>query len=141
MRKTIAWSIAAVIVVALALILFLARIGQCSGAFPYARDSDQVTQAESKELMGEAQQIYEKYQHVPYQVLPPPTQPIIARISGNMATLTVAGPMDQGQLLYAQAWQIIYDQHHFHFLGPTCVKMRLIWKSGSTDQEFPVNDL
>lgn len=93
------------------------------------RDSSAVVALEERDLLHEVKT------GVFY---PPGPKPLTVRISGRDATLTVAGPVEQNWLYYANVWYEVFQRYHG---GRNFVRMHIVWKSGDMHQVFPVTNL
>ncbi len=49
----------------------------------------------------------------------------VVSVNGKTATLVVAHQMNLGNLLYAQAWEQTYNEHHAR--AAPCVHLRVMW--------------
>ena len=110
--------------------------GSCIEWFDSA-DPRITTQAEAALLLSESRSLYDQQNsgsilkiHV--------TRPLSAVVSGRVAMLWVSGPIDAGDLRYAQLWQQVYQRYHN---GSRCVHLQLRWKNGGILQQFPLDTL
>lgn len=106
--------------------------GSCMEWFDPA-DPRITAQAEAALFLSESRSLYDQQNSgsiLKIQV----TKPLSAVVSGRVATLWVSGPIDAGDLRYAQLWQQVYQRYHN---GSRCVHLQLRWKNGGILQQFP----
>jgi len=106
----------------------------CAPLIPI-RDSRAVSNAEERELLNallaerRSQLTFPKQFRGP--ILPLPTR---VTVSGYVATVRAASPMPPYNYLYAVAWYNVYHRYHG---GNRCVRLRVAWRSGSSELEAP----
>src|ERR1700730_10164000 len=98
-------------------------MSSCSCAQDYAPpDSASVVAAESKDLLSRAKIICGYYKGAENKT-PRPLR--VLQISGNSASLLIAGPVTGLDLRYAAVWHDVYAAHHDG--KAICVHMTLVW--------------
>lgn len=109
----------------------------CSDVFP-CHDSQTTVATEERDVLRRSEDLYGRLsaqaKTFPAERAP---QPLRVHISDFNATLTTNGPIDAGDLVYAQIWYEVYHEHH---RGTRTVYMRVVWRSGSVLQKFPLSE-
>lgn len=124
------WLLAVLAILIAGVLLF--RTDPCTGPFP-VRDSSELVAAEAADLSNRVRAVYREDARA--KTRQPLSKPLSVAIDGVRATITVQGPMYAGDLQYAQAWHEVFHAKHG---GPNhCVRLKILWKTGSLDQEFP----
>jgi hypothetical protein len=103
----------------------------CNDVFP-CHDSPTTVATEERDVLRRSKDLYER---LSAQAKTP--EPLRVRISDFNATLTARGPIEAGHLGYAQIWYEVYHEHH---RGTRSVYMRVVWRSGSVLQKFPLSE-
>lgn len=103
------------------------------------RDSPRLVSSEERELLLRAQEAYDRSKALPrrYRGIVTLPEPLRVRVSKREATLGAGGPIAPGDLQYAAAW---YDVYHRHHRGIQTVYMRVVWESGSEQQQYPLSE-
>lgn len=109
----------------------------CSDVFP-CHDSPTTVATEEREVLRRSKDLYER---LSAQAKTFPTgrapKPLRVHISDFNATLAASGSIGAGHLGYAQIWYEVYHEHH---RGTRTVYMRVVWRSGSVLQKFPLSE-
>lgn len=134
-RYLIGIPVLALLALAIAYVLYE---NPCSDLFP-CHDPPSVVALEEREVLDGSRNLFAKAAAAgPVSFTDRLPRPLSVRISDYTATLTTAGPLYEGSFMYAQVWYVVYHKHH---RGTRTVSMRVVWKSGSVSQTFPISDI
>jgi hypothetical protein len=121
---------------AAAVATLVTSISYCSCADRRTPDPPSVVASESRDLIRRVRAMYEERKGQP-DWMPRPLR--VVAITGNAATLSLAGPINRNSLdlRYAAEWQHVYADHHGGEI--ICVDLHAVWSSGDEHQHYPVN--
>jgi hypothetical protein len=137
LKKRVAVAGIAIMVILVGVVAWIFYLNPCSDVFP-CHDSPITAATEERDVLRRSKDLYERLsaQAKTYPAERAP-EPLRVHISDFNATLTASGPIDPGHLGYAQIWYEVYHEHH---RGTRTVYMRVVWKSGSVLQKFPLSE-